>query len=131
MSIVETIQKSRHLGKDYNSRLELLYKESFEILQSKSAKKEEIIDFIQHVILTEYQIDSSNWIGRTSNQIKLSIKIDNNCLEIIKKYDIDDLRIRQNVLYSVEYYEENTERKKELQKELISVERQLKELGLL
>ena len=39
MSIVETIQKSRHLGKDYNSRLELLYKESFEILQSKSAKK--------------------------------------------------------------------------------------------
>ena len=130
MTIREIIQEEEKLGGDYDSRFVLLLNTSEDIFSGRiRGTKEDLLYFLNSVIGTEYMADFTNRIGLTTKQIKLSIKLNNNCLEIIRKFNVSNLKVRRHMLYSVGYYEKDEERKKLLEKELSLVQQQLKRLG--
>lgn len=127
MDIQKLIRESETLDRKYDERLSLLRTASYEILKGSKIpyNKKDIEDYLWEVLSAEDGAENIYRMVMTHEQRIISNEMNKVCYQIIKKYGVDNLRLKSSFTRLVAYAETDPEKTAELEEELTKL---LKEL---
>ena len=127
MDIQKLIRESETLDRKYDERLSLLRTASYEILKGSNIpyNKKDIEDYLWEVLSAEDGAENIYRMVMTHEQRIISNEMNKVCYQIIKKYGVDNLRLKSSFTRLVAYAETDPEKAAELEEELTKL---LKEL---
>ena len=127
MDIQKLILESRKLNRDYDKRLSILRDASYDILNGNQLpySEKDLKAFLLHVYTVESEAEDAYRMVMTHEQRIISNEMNKVCYQIIKKYGVDNLRLKSSFTRLVAYAETDSEKAAELEEELTKL---LKEL---
>lgn len=119
MDIQKLIRESETLDRKYDERLSLLRTASYEILKGSKIpyNKKDIEDYLWEVLSAEDGAENIYRMVMTHEQRIISNEMNKVCYQIIKKYGVDNLRLKSSFTRLVAYAETDPEKAAELEKE--------------
>ncbi len=127
MDIQKLILESRKLNRDYDKRLSILRDASYDILNGNQLpySEKDLKAFLLHVYTVESEAEDAYRMVMTNEQGAIADEMNKVCYQIIKKYGVDNLRLKSSFTRLVAYAETDPEKTAELEEELTKL---LKEL---
>lgn len=119
MDIQKLIRESETLDRKYDERLSLLRSASYEILKGNKIAydRNDIEDYLWEVLSAEDGAENIYRMVMTNEQGAIADEMNKVCYQIIKKYGIENLRLRSSFTRLVRIVETDPKRKAELTEE--------------